>query len=276
MYEVIKVLNNNTLLTSKDNQNVIFLGKGIGFKRKAGELFEPDDQCQQYALVGKDKGKRNNGKDIVSINPIYIEIASKIINLAKEKFEHVDEKILLPLVDHIEFAITRLNNNMQISNPFTKDIELLFPEEYKIALKGREIIKQYTEYDIPNDEVGYITLHVHSAISTSGTTDSIQVMEIIRENIDQLRKDLKITIDENSIAYTRLMNHLKYLLLRLNTEEKLQMDISDFTKTKFPFAYEQATKMCHQLSKVLEQEIPETEIGYLALHLERILSLEIK
>lgn len=276
MYEVIKVLNNNTLLTSKDNQNVIFLGKGIGFKRKVGELFEPDDQCQQYALVGKDKGKRNKDKDIVSINPIYIEIASKIINLAKEKFEHVDEKILLPLVDHIEFAITRLNNNMQISNPFTKDIELLFPEEYKIALKGREIIKQYTEYDIPDDEVGYITLHVHSAISTSRTTDSIQVMEIIRENIDQLRKDLKITIDENSIAYTRLMNHLKYLLLRLDTEEKLQMDISDFTKTKFPFAYEQATKMCRQLSKVLEQDIPETEIGYLALHLERILSLEIK
>jgi transcriptional antiterminator len=101
-------------------------------------------------------------------------------------------------------------------------------------------------------------------------------MEVIRENIDQLRKDLRITIDENSISYTRLTNHLKYLLLRLDTKEKLQMDISDFTKTKFPFAYEQATNMCQQLSKVLDKEIPETEIGYLALHLERILSLELK
>ena len=55
-------------------------------------------------------------------------------------------------------------------------------------------------------------------------------MEVIRENIDQLRKDLRITIDENSISYTRLMNHLKYLLLRLDTKEKLQMDISEFTK----------------------------------------------
>jgi len=34
--------------------------------------------------------------------------------------------------------------------------------------------------------------------------------------------------------------------------------------------------MCQQLSKVLDEEIPETEIGYLALHLERILSLELK
>lgn len=34
--------------------------------------------------------------------------------------------------------------------------------------------------------------------------------------------------------------------------------------------------MCQQLAKVLDKEIPETEIGYLALHLERILSLELE
>lgn len=276
MYEVEKVLNNNTLLAIENGQEVIFLGKGIGFKRKAGEFFSPDDQCQKYALVKNENSKRNMSRDLLDIDPIYIEMASEIIRLAKEQFEHVDEKILLPLVDHIEFAISRLKNNMKISNPFTKDIELLFPEEYKIALKGKAIIEDYTKHEIPEDEVGYITLHVHSAISTSGTTDSIQVMEIIRENIDQLRHDLKITIDENSIAYTRLMNHLKYLLLRLDTEEKLQMDISEFTKTKFPFAYEQAEKMCDQLAKILNKNIPDTEIGYLALHLERILSLELK
>ena len=76
---------------------------------------------------------------------------------------------------------------------------------YTHLLKGREIIEKYTQYKIPDNEVGYITLHVHSAISTSKTTESIQVMEVIRENIDQLRKDLRITIDENSISYTRLM-----------------------------------------------------------------------
>ena len=179
MYEIVKVLNNNTLLALKDNQEVIFLGKGIGFKKKVGELFQPDEQCQEYALVEKGNGKRNIEKDIVSINPIFIEIASEIIRLAKIQFDHVDEKILLPLVDHIEFAISRLENKMEINNPFTKDIELLFPEEYKIALKGREIIEKYTQYKIPDNEVGYITLHVHSAISTSKTTESIQVMEVI-------------------------------------------------------------------------------------------------
>ena len=36
MYEIVKVLNNNTLLALKDNQEVIFLGKVIGFKKKVG------------------------------------------------------------------------------------------------------------------------------------------------------------------------------------------------------------------------------------------------
>ena len=55
-------------------------------------------------------------------------------------------------------------------------------------------------------------------------------MEVIRENIDQLRKDLRITIDENSISYTRLMNHLKYLLLRLDTKEKFYGDDNEHEK----------------------------------------------
>ena len=68
------------------------------------------------------------------------------------------------------------------------------------------------------------------------------------------------------------MNHIKFLILRLNKNEELQMDISEFTKDKFPFAYEQASNMCEALSKVLKKKLPEREVGYLALHLERILS----
>lgn len=40
----------------------------------------------------KREWKRNIEKDIVSINPIFIEIASEIIRLAKIQFDHVDEK----------------------------------------------------------------------------------------------------------------------------------------------------------------------------------------
>ena len=40
MYEVVKVLNNNTILAHRDHEEVIIMYKGIGFGKKAGEHFE--------------------------------------------------------------------------------------------------------------------------------------------------------------------------------------------------------------------------------------------
>lgn len=275
VYRIAKVLNNNGVLATKDGQEVIFLGKGIGFGKKVNDFYEPAPGVREYKMETKKQEKRLPHEIIGKVNPIYIEIASEIVKLSQREFGHVDTRILLPLADHIDFAIKRVKN-ISMSNPFAKDIELLFPEEYAVALKGKEFIKEMTGCEIPDDEVGYITLHVHSAIGSEHVTESIQAMEVIHESIDKLQEDLKIEIDDSSISYMRLMNHIKYLLLRLNTKEKLQMDISEFTREKFPFAYEQAKEMCLRLSNVINKAIPESEVGYLALHLERILSSELK
>lgn len=276
MYRIEKVLNNNSVLATSKGKEVIFLGKGIGFGKKNNDIFVPNDDTKKYTVETKEQEVRKPHEIIGNVDPVYIEIASEIIRFSQEKFDYVDTKILLPLADHIDFSIKRMQENVTMSNPFKKDIELLFPEEYLIALKGKELIKKSLGYDIPDDEVGYITLHVHSAISSEHVAESMQAMEIIHSSIDKLRKDLKIIIDSSSISYIRLMNHIKYLLLRLHTEEKLQMDISDFTQERFPFAYEQAKDICVKLAKVMGKNIPESEVGYLALHLERILSIELK
>lgn len=276
MYQIEKVLNNNSVLARDNDQEVIFLGRGIGFGKKVNDIFEPDSNVKKYLMETKERETRLPQEIIGNVDPIYIEISSDIIKYTQEEFDSVDTKILLPLADHIDFAIKRMKENVNMSNPFTKDIELLFPQEYAIALKGKDLIKAAIGYEITDDEVGYITLHVHSAISSNHVAESIQAMEIIHESIDKLRQDLRIEIDRNSISYIRLMNHIKYLLLRLNTREKLQMDISDFTKETFPFAYDQAKEICARLAKVMNKDIPQSEIGYLALHLERILSIELK
>lgn len=275
MYEVIKVLNNNTILAHKGHEEVIIMYKGIGFGKKAGEQFEMPIQAKKYLMQKSYQAKKNVYDIINDIEPVYLEIAAEIIKLATEKFEKVNHDILLPLADHIYYAIKRMDENIMPSNPFVHDIRLLFPDEYGVASKGKDVIKKYTQRLINEDEVGFITLHIHSAISTNQVAESMEATRVIHDEIVQLQNDLNMTIDVQSISYVRLMNHIKFLILRLNTNEKLQMDISEFTKDKFPFAYEQARRMCDSLSKVLKKELPETEIGYLALHLERILSVTL-
>ena len=275
MYEIVKVLNNNTLLVEKEDDELIVMAKGIGFGKKSGQTVEIPRNAKQYKMQKSYQSKQGSNNIIDYIDPMYIEIASEIISLTKEKFGKVEHDILLPLADHLYFAIKRIKENNMPSNPFYMDIQLVFPDEYDVALKSRDVIKKYTGENINADEVGFITLHIHSAVSINKVGQSMEVMRVMRDFFTKLQKELNIRIDSNSLSYIRLMNHIKFLLLRLNNDEELQMDITNFTKEKFPFAYEQSKLLCEELSKVLKKPLPDSELGYLAFHLERILSSTI-
>ncbi|MBA8897520.1 transcriptional antiterminator [Clostridium saccharobutylicum] len=143
MFRVIKSLNHNGVLAiNMDTQKeYILLGKGIGFGKKVNERMEAPENAQIYLL--QQETDRGSAKEIINnIDPQILEITSTIIMEAEKKFQKVDKNILCPLADHIAFAIRRIKNNEQISNPLTQDIKALFPEEYEVACKGRNIIKE--------------------------------------------------------------------------------------------------------------------------------------
>ena len=276
MYEILRVLNNNTILIKDEEDEMIVMAKGLGFSKKAGQKVDIPRNAKRYKMQKSYQPKQKSNEIIDYIDPLYIEIASEIIQLIEEKFGKVEHDILFSLADHLYFAIKRIKEDNGPSNPFYTDIQLVFPDEYEVALKARDIIRTYTGVWVSADEVGFITLHVHSAISTNKVGESMEVIRVIRDCFKKMQKDLNIRIDSNSLSYIRLMNHIKFLLLRLNNEEELQMDITNFTKEKFPFAYNQAKLMCEALAKVLKKPLPDSELGYLALQLERILSSTIK
>lgn len=276
MYQIQRILNNNSILVSGTHgENMIFMGKGIGFGKKINELIAYDDTMDLYRFTQtNDKG---DAMEIIeSVDPMFIEASAAIIHHAQEVFGEVDTNILLPLADHIAFSIERMKQEMIISNPFSNEIRLLYSEEYEVASKGKAIIQEITGYTISEDEVGYITLHVHSALSSDKVPESMQAAIIIKDSIEQVERDFQIQIDLNSMSYVRLMNHMKFLLLRLRTKEELQLDVSAFVKEKFPYAYQTAIKICNDLGKVFKQSISEVEVGYLALHIERIRTSEIE
>ena len=59
--------------------------------------------------------------------PEFLEIADEILREAKKTFgDTIDRRILFSLADHISFAVGRIRNHEQISNPLTDDIKVLF------------------------------------------------------------------------------------------------------------------------------------------------------
>ena len=273
MYCVKKVLNNNAVLAVdlRRKEEVIFLGKGVGFNKKVNQPFEDPKSVKKYHLK-KETSKGPSDKLIRAVDPVYLEIANDIIRLSEEKFKAVDTNILLPLADHIAFSIVRMNSRMDLSNPFSEDIRLLFEEEYAIAEKGREIIRERTGYSIPDDEVSYITLYIHSALSDTQVSQSLKIPVIIRESIERIEKECGVRIDMGSFAYNRLLYHIKCMMARVHNNEKLNSDMIEFTKEKCAYAFEVAGEICEKLSRELGEPFIEKEVSYLALHIERIRS----
>ena len=194
---------------------------------------------------------------------------------AEKKFKKVDENILCPLADHIAFAIKRIKNNEQISNPLTQDIKALFSEEYEVACKAKDIIKEIEGIDIDEDEIGYIALHIHSSLGNEKISQAMETAMLVRDCITSIEQNTGKTIDIESLSYNRLMSHIKYMTARTLKGETIKLDMNDYIKERFPKSFEIAEDICRKLGSELKKEIKEVEIGYLAMHIERVFSDEL-
>ena len=80
MYKILRILNNSGVLVMDldTKQEVIFIGKGIGFGKKVNENVGNFENSKAY-FFEKENARGNSIQMIKSIDGIYIEIAGNII-----------------------------------------------------------------------------------------------------------------------------------------------------------------------------------------------------
>lgn len=272
MYRISKVLNHNTIIGihTDDNQEYLIMGKGIGFGRKVAERLEARPNDKIYSL--RETTSRGDAKELVNaIQPIFLEIANEILINAEQTFNTLDRNVLFPMADHLAFAVKRIQNKEQISNPLTNDIRVLFHTEYKAAECVRPILMERLGIDITDDEIGYIALHIHSAIQDENISQAMQMAQAVRECISLIEEITGKIIDVQSLSYNRLMNHIRYMVARTLNGEQLKISMNDYMSIKFPRSYEAAQNICDKIAQNLKRGVDETEVGYLAIHIERVL-----
>lgn len=271
MYRVTKVLNHNAVLAVEQGNNAqcLLLGKGIGFGKKISETIDSAMGASVYYLQEyKDRG----GADTIikSIDPEILEIANQVLDQAESVFGTIDRSILFPLADHIYYAVERIKKKEQISNPLTEDIRVLFHMEFKAAESIRPLLQKQFGIDIEDDEVGYVALHIHSAIEDEKVSQAMQMARSVRECISMVEEAIGKPIDIASLSYNRLMNHIRYMVARALSGEKLKVNMNDYMEVKFPESFGMAQAVCDQVGESLGVKLEEVETGYLAMHIERV------
>lgn len=274
-YEILRVMNNNVVLAKnlKKHTEVVLMGNGIGFGRKKGQQIESDLVKVEKSFEA-DHGnslKQSYIKMLEEVNEDIVEICTEILLVAENKLGELSDRSFIVVVDHISFAIEKLTKNIKIDNPFSFEIQQLYPEEFAIGEYARKRIIEELDVDITMDEVGFIALHLNAAKQHKVVTDTLKSTRIIKNMVNLIEQELDVDLKELPRLNNRFLIHLRGLLQRIDDEEVLEKHV----------LYEETIKQCREafklvlkVEKMLNKEhksICETDKFYLTLHIDRMI-----
>ncbi|MCI8564755.1 MAG: PRD domain-containing protein [Lachnospiraceae bacterium] len=240
-FTVVTVINNNVeSAVNERRQERILVGRGIGFKMRKGDAVD----------------------------------LSKVDKLDKS----LDESIFLNLIDHISFAVSRMEQGLDFKNTLLWEIIHFYPQEYKVAQYGLELIKEYTGYQLPDDEAGSIAIYIVNAeFDSEDRNAAVRMTELIHKIVSVVRYQYHTNFEEESVHFVRFITHLKFFASRLFGDKMLDGEDRDFQELiqqKYPDAYECAGRISRLVWQDYQIAIPEEELVYLTVYIKRITTAE--
>ncbi|MBC8061510.1 MAG: PRD domain-containing protein [Clostridiaceae bacterium] len=273
-FKVIKVFNNNIVLISQDNKEKILFEKGIGFGKHLGDIISKNTKIEKVFSM-EDKTNSNNFNELInSLDKSIIALCEEVIYMiSKELKEDLNEKVHISLTDHIAFTIKRLKNGEDIKNPFLVEIQTLYPREFEVAQKAVTMISARTNVYFPDDEVGFITLHIHSARNEGKLSNTVKYAFLSNTIINLIEDELNIQIDKKSLDYARFITHIRFAIQRITNGTPIQNDLLGMIKQRYSRAFKLSEKIARLLESELNLKVVEDETAYLATHIQRFKSL---
>lgn len=272
-YEIEKALNNNVLIATDDSgSEVVLIGRGIGFGKKNGDSII-QEEVEKMFVLNDPKEQEQYKKLLTTLDDETLKMLISVVEIIRGRAGmSLNENIHVALTDHLAFAIHRMRKGLVIRNPFLFETKALYPDEYQIAAEVTEMVNKKLSIALPEGEIGFIALHIHSALVNKNVRDLTLHSDLIIRLVGMIENELSIEINKDSIDYMRLIRHLRYTIERVTKGERAAEPhkITDLLRNEYPNYYNLAWKLIKVMQQTLQTEIYEAEVVYLTLHLQRI------
>ncbi|SHE39009.1 PRD domain-containing protein [Alkalibacter saccharofermentans] len=270
-YTVKRVFNNNALLVQRGQEEYVLVGKGIGFDKKRGSQLAEDAGVENVFIHVDATNKSQMERLLENTDEKIFALVEDIVTLAENELsENLHQDIHLALADHIAFAVKRIKEGMKIVNPFILETKMIYQKEYEIAEKTIEMMRKRLFIDFSEAEIGFIALHINGArIHTKGVPP-IKYLDALKQVIDYVEERLGISIQNDSFSGVRLIAHLKGVLERCEKNKPIENMFLDKLKKDFPFEFKLSKNIALILKQNIDIMIPESEVGYIALHIYKL------
>lgn len=271
--EIQKVINNNIVSSlDEQGQEVVVMGRGLGFKAKVGQEIDSTKVEKVFALQNQDVTQQF--KELLASVPLeHVRIANDTISYAMQHWaSRLNPNIFVTLTDHINFAIVRHEQKMTLTNPLLMEIKRFYPNEYQTGCYAIDLIQERLHLSFSKDEAGFIAMHFVNAEYQTGTEEELPIEGLVR----YLEDIMEIKLVKTTLCYERFMTHLTFLIQRVHRQEVMaQADEFDgLIRQRYPYEYDVAKKLAAYIERLCQWQISEGEIIYLTIHIRRLICAE--
>lgn len=273
--KIFKVINNNVLSAyNEKNQEVVIMGRGIGFKAKPGDVIDESKIEKIFSI--ENSALSRQFQEMLSDMPLeHMQISADIISYAKNECGmRLNQSIYVALTDHINFAIERNKQGIQLPNALLWEIRQFYHKEYLVGEYALRLLSERLDVHFTEDEAGFIALHFVNAEYDTNIRDTYAITDMLQKSIGIVKEEFGVELDESTMHYERFITHLKFFAKRLYRKELLkdeELNFAELFEQKYPKEYACAKKIVAYIEKEYGSSVTKEEEMYLAIHIRRVL-----
>ncbi len=271
---VEKVINNNVVTAiDETRQEVVLMGKGIGFQTKPGMTITKEKIEKKFVL--SDKMEMGKFEEVVGSIPIeHLDVCIEIINYASCVLgNRISSSIYISLTDHINFALERYKTGIVFDNPLALEVKSFYRKEYLVGEYAVALVEERLGVKLPADESASIAMHFINAEYNTGMNETMHIMALIREIVEIVEEVLGKRFEDTEINYSRFLAHLKFLAFRIFTSSQYEEQDEAYNNmviSLYPIAFSVAEKVACYTQKKYNYNMTMGERVNMTIHIRRI------
>lgn len=138
------------------------------------------------------------------------------------------------------------------------------------------LIEEQCKVRLPEDEAGFIALHLANAqMDEAIMHDMYEITKIMQELINIVKYYFHVDFDEEDVYYYRFITHLKFFAKRLLDHKFYEEDDSDdlwnVIRKKYKDSFRCVGRISEFIEKKYEHQLSKEEQIYLTIHIERVI-----
>lgn len=273
-------------IVRKPGVGILLEGNEDAYRRAiAGAAFEFLDEGEVLHLLRSAKADTPSQMPSVKDDRLFYFMEPQTVTFLEQILRDIEQQQgiqytdsgYMALIVHLSLAIHRLQTGEQIEIDIEEQEQLEAMPEYDVAKQITEKINHQFRLSLPDAEIGFITMHLHSARIWKRSDNnypelpSMNTRQIVAALVQSVERQVGLPFHTCTRLIEDLTSHIDAVISRLAVNEKLDT-IQNATQTEmirqtYPAIYRAVEKAKNLFkSQLMISSFPPSEITFITMH----------